>query len=59
MQSDGKQFNSNILLTQINPMPELPITQRTETAVCRCSSKVMFLKISQYSQENTCVGVPS
>ena len=29
----------------------------TEAAVRRCSSKQVFLKISQYSQENTCVGV--
>ena len=28
-----------------------------EAAVRRCSSKWMFLKISQYSQKNTCVGV--
>ena len=28
-----------------------------EAAVCRCSSKQLFFKISQYSQENTCVGV--
>ena len=27
----------------------------TEAAVCRCSSKYLFLKISQYSQENTCL----
>ena len=29
----------------------------SETAVCRCSSKEMFLKILQYSQEKTCIGV--
>ena len=29
----------------------------TESAVRRCSSKQVFLKILQYSQENTCVGV--
>ena len=29
----------------------------TEAAVRRCSSKLLFLKISQYSQENTYVGV--
>ena len=29
----------------------------TEAAVRRCSSKQVFLKISQYSQENTCVGI--
>ena len=29
----------------------------TEAAVGRCSSKMVFLKILQYSQENTCVGV--
>ena len=28
-----------------------------EAAVGRCSSKKVFLKISQYSQKNTCVGV--
>ena len=28
-----------------------------KVAVGRRSSKEMFLKISQYSQENTCVGV--
>ena len=29
----------------------------TEAAVGRCSSKELFLKISQYSQENPCVGI--
>ena len=28
-----------------------------EGAVCRCSSNLMFLKISQYSQKRACVGV--
>ena len=28
-----------------------------EAAVLRCSSKSVFLKVSQYSQENKCVGV--
>ena len=28
-----------------------------KAAVRRCSSEKVFLKISQYSQENTCVGV--
>ena len=27
-------------------------------AVCKCSSKLVFLKILQYLQESTCVGVP-
>ena len=31
--------------------------QETEAAVRRCSSKKVALKISQYSHENTCVGV--
>ena len=30
--------------------------RHSEAAVHRCSSKLVFLKISQYSQENTCVG---
>ena len=30
---------------------------RSSHSHCRCSSKYVFLKISQYSQENTCVGV--
>ena len=29
----------------------------TEAAVRRCSLKYVFLKISQYSQESSCVGV--
>ena len=29
----------------------------TEAVVRRCSSKWVLLKISQYSQENTCAGV--
>ena len=29
----------------------------TEVVVCRCFSKYVFLKISLYSLENTCVGV--
>ena len=32
-------------------------SQRTEAVVCGCSSKLMFLKISQISHENTCVAV--
>ena len=28
-----------------------------ETVVCRCSSKYLFLKISQFLQESNCVGV--
>ena len=31
----------------------------SEAAVRSCSSEKVFLKISQYSQENTCVGVSS
>ena len=31
--------------------------QELEAAVCRCYSKQVFLKISQYSQKNICVGV--
>ena len=31
--------------------------QIIEAAVHRCSSKYVFFKISQISQENTCVGV--
>ena len=31
--------------------------QVTEAFVGRCSSKHLFLKISQYLQENTCVGL--
>ena len=27
------------------------------TKLCRCSTKKVFLKISQHIQENTCVGV--
>ena len=30
---------------------------RTEAAGRKCSSKLVFLKISQYSQKNNCVGV--
>ena len=26
-------------------------------AVGKCSSKQLFLKLSQYSQENTCIGI--
>ena len=32
-------------------------TKNIEVVVRRCSSKYIFLKISQISQENTCVGV--
>ena len=32
-------------------------TENIEAVVWRCSSKLVFLKISQISQENTCVGV--
>ena len=28
----------------------------TETSVCSCSTKQVFLKISQNAQENTCIG---
>ena len=30
---------------------------KAKAAVRRCSTKEVFLKISQYSQESTCVGV--
>ena len=30
---------------------------KMETAIHRCSSKYVFLKISQYSQENICAEV--
>ena len=33
------------------------ILQTAEAAVCRHSSKQVFLNILQYLQENTCVGV--
>ena len=29
---------------------------QTEAAARKCSSKYVFLKVSQYSQENTCAG---
>ena len=32
------------------------INASSEAAVRRCSSKEIFFKISQYSQENACVG---
>ena len=32
-------------------------TKISEAAICRCSLKYVFLKILQYSQENTRVGV--
>ena len=31
--------------------------ETTKTAACRCSSKKVFLKFSQISQENTCANV--
>ena len=34
----------------------VPFSLLTEAAVRRCFSKQKFLKISYYSQENTCVG---
>ena len=40
-----------------SPKQSLPKVT-SEAAVCRCSSKEMFLEISQYSQENICVEVP-
>ena len=33
------------------------IEKQTETVVLRCSVKKIFLKISQTSQENICVGI--
>ena len=39
----------------IRPMPKNVIT--TKAVVSKCSSKQVFLKISPYSQENTCVWV--
>ena len=29
--------------------------QITKAVICRCFSKYVFLKISEYSQENTCI----
>ena len=31
--------------------------KKSAAAVSRCSSKLMFLKILEYSEENICVGV--
>ena len=37
-------------------VPNVLARLNLEAAVCRCSSKLVFLKISQISQKNTCVG---
>ena len=42
--SVSKTFHSFLLLAR-------------EAAARRCSSKYVLLRVSQYSQENTCVGV--
>ena len=46
-----KQLNMKL------PGERLTLKLEPEAAVCRCSSKQMFLKISQYSQESTRVGI--
>ena len=33
----------------------IPMSQSSKAAVSRCSSKLVFIRISQISQENTCV----
>ena len=36
---------------------QIECLQEPETAICRCYTKQMFLKVLQIQQENTCVGV--
>ena len=36
---------------------QIECLQEPEAAVCRCSTKQMFLKVSQIPQQKTCVGV--
>ena len=55
MIEDRKRGTMTKVLTQ-KTTPEMSYLA-IGTAVRRYSSKQMFLKISQYSQENTCVGV--
>ena len=43
-------------LQKESPKQSLPKVS-SEAAVRRCSSKLVLLEISQYSQENICVGV--
>ena len=48
----GSEYASDVVLFFISNFEHI-----TEAIVWRCSVKNMFLKILQYSQQNTCIGV--
>ena len=49
--------SANHAETTFSDFPNLDTKDRSETVVRRCSLKYMFLKISQISEESTCIGV--
>ena len=56
--SGFKLFSEHFVSTvTIMSRPKKQKNEILEAAFRRCSSKYVFLKISQYSQENTCIGV--
>ena len=48
--------SANHAETTFSDFPNLGTKDRSETVVRRCSLKKMFLKISQISEESTCIG---
>ena len=57
---EGKQSNSTRNMKHVNFVPkdvQRILSSRKSIMNRKCSTRKLFLKISQYSQENTCVGI--
>ena len=57
---EGKQSNSTRNMKHVNFVPkdvQRILSSRKNIMNRKCSTRKLFLKISQYSQENTCVGI--
>ena len=57
---EGKQSNNKRNMKQLNFVPkdvQRILSSRKSIMNRKCSTRKLFLKISQYSSENTCVGI--
>ena len=57
---EGKQSNSTRNMKHVNFVPkdvQRILSSRKSIMNRKCSTRKLFLKILQYSQENTCVGI--
>ena len=57
---EGKQSNSTRNMKHVNFVPkdvQRILSSHKSIMNRKCSTRKLFLKISQYSQENTCVGI--